>query len=103
MRRLAIAGLAMTGLWFGGGAYAQSKGEILIGSQCDRTGPTQLVGTVFCPGVQDYVNLVNSKGGVDGWKVRINEIDNNYQVLAAVEGYERHRQEGAASYLIWGT
>lgn len=103
MRRLALAGLAVTGLWFGGDAYAQSKGEILIGSQCDRTGPTQLVGTVFCPGVQDYVNLVNSKGGVDGWKVRINEIDNNYQVPAAVEGYEKHKQEGAVSYLIWGT
>ena len=45
-----------------GGAAAQQK-EILIGSQCDRTGPTQLVGTVFCLAVQDGdVNLINSKG-----------------------------------------
>jgi branched-chain amino acid transport system substrate-binding protein len=100
---LALAGFVGGGLWFTGVADAQQKGEILIGSQCDRTGPTQLVATVFCPAVQDYVNLINSKGGVDGWKVRINEIDNNYQVPAAIEGYERHRQEGAASYLIWGT
>ena len=64
---LALAGFVVGGLWFAGGADAQQKGEILIGSQCDRTGPTQLVGTVFCPGVQDYVNLVNSKGGIDGY------------------------------------
>ena len=100
---LALAGFVVGSLWFAGVADAQQKGEILIGSQCDRTGPTQLVATVFCPAVQDYVNLINAKGGVDGSKVRINEIDNNYQVPAAVEGYERHRQEGAVSYLIWGT
>ena len=32
---------------------AQSKGEIVIGVQCDRTGPTQSVGTVLCPGFHD--------------------------------------------------
>ena len=67
---LALAGFVVGGLWFAGVADAQQKGEILIGSQCDRTGPTQLVATVFCPAVQDYVNLINAKGGVDGWKVR---------------------------------
>ena len=30
---------------------AQSKGEIVIGLQCDRTGATQIVGTVLCPGL----------------------------------------------------
>jgi len=107
MRRLAtgtltLAGLVVGGLWFAGGADAQQK-QILIGSQCDRTGPTQLVGTIFCPAVQDYVNLINSKGGVDGYKVVINELDNNYQVPPAIEEYERHKQEGAVSTLIWGT
>ena len=99
---LALAGFVVGGLWFAGGADAQQK-EILIGSQCDRTGPTQLVGTVFCPAVQDYVNLVNSKGGVDGYKVVINELDNNYQVPPAIEEYERHKQQGIVSTLIWGT
>jgi branched-chain amino acid transport system substrate-binding protein len=103
MRRWTTGFLALGGLMMAASAGAQQKGEILIGSQCDRTGPTQLVGTVFCPGVQDYVNLINSKGGVDGWKVRINELDNNYQVPSAIEEYERHKQEGAVSILIWGT
>src|SRR3981189_1048073 len=93
-RPLMIATSAMAGTWFTGRAEAQQK-EILIGSQCDRTGPTQLVGTVFCPAVQDYVNLINAKGGIGGYKVRINEIDNNYQVPMAVEGDERHKQQGA--------
>jgi branched-chain amino acid transport system substrate-binding protein len=84
------------------GARAEDK-TILIGSQCDRTGPTQLVGTIFCPAVQDYVNLVNSKGGIDGYKIVINELDNNYQVPPAIEEYERHKQEGIVSTLIWGT
>ena len=99
---LALAGFVVGGLWFAGGADAQQK-EILIGSQCDRTGPTQLVGTIFCPAVQDYVNLVNAKGGVDGYKVVINELDNNYQVPPAIEEYERHKQQGIVSTLIWGT
>ena len=47
--------------------------------------------------------MINSKGGIDGYKVRINELDNNYQVPSAIEEYERHKQEGAVSILIWGT
>jgi len=34
-------------------SIAQSKGDIVIGVQCDRTGPTQIVGTVLCPGFHD--------------------------------------------------
>ena len=56
-------------------AAEPQKGVILIGEQCDRTGPTQIVGIRLCAAVQDYVNLVNSKGGVEGWKIRVDEID----------------------------
>jgi branched-chain amino acid transport system substrate-binding protein len=101
-RTLALAGYVAAGLCLAAAATAQQK-EILIGSQCDRTGPTQLVGTIFCPGVQDYVNLINAQGGVDGYKVVINELDNNYQVPPAIEEYERHKQMGMVSTLIWGT
>ena len=48
----------------------QSKGEIVIGLQCDRTGATQIVGTVLCPGFHDYVALINSKGGVEGYQIK---------------------------------
>jgi len=99
---LAFTGSAVAALWGAPNAAAQQK-EILVGAQCDRTGPTQITGTVFCPAVQDYVNLINSKGGIGGYKIRIDEIDNNYQVPAAIEAYERHKQMGMVSHIIWGT
>ena len=53
MRHLTATALLLAGsVWVAGDAAAQQK-EILIGSQCDRTGPTQITGTVFCPAVQD--------------------------------------------------
>jgi branched-chain amino acid transport system substrate-binding protein len=84
-------------------AHAQSKSEIVIGVQCDRTGPTQIVGTVLCPGFHDYVALVNSKGGVDGHPIKALEIDHEYKVPAAVESYERHKKDGAVTMAIYGT
>ena len=88
---------------FAGAALAQSKGEIVIGEQCDRTGPTQLVGNVLCPAVMDYANLINSKGGVEGFKIVVNELDNQYQVPPAIEEYERQKQMGMVSTLLYGT
>jgi branched-chain amino acid transport system substrate-binding protein len=84
-------------------ASAQSKSEIVIGVQCDRTGATQIVGTVLCPAFHDYVALVNSKGGVDGHPIKAIEIDHEYKVPAGVEAYERHKKEGAVTMAIYGT
>ena len=57
-------GLAL-GMTFAAAAMADDK-VIIIGDQCDRTGATQIVGTVLCPAMQDYYKLINSKGGIDG-------------------------------------
>src|SRR5438876_4474059 len=84
-------------------SYAQSKGEVVIGVQCDRTGPTQIVGTVLCPGFHDYIALVNSRGGVDGHPIKAIEIDHEYKVPPAVESYERHKKEGAVTMAVYGT
>ena len=84
------------------GAVAQEK-EVMIGGQCDRTGPTQIVGVVYCPAIQDYIDLVNSKGGVEGYKIKYYELDNEYKVPQAVEEYERQKQAGAVSMVIYGT
>ncbi len=82
---------------------AQSKAGIVIGVQCDRSGPTQIVGTVLCPGFHDYIALVNSKGGVDGHKIVAEEIDHEYKVPPAVESYERFKQDHAVSIAVYGT
>src|SRR5436309_8789522 len=84
-------------------SHAQSKSEIVIGLQCDRNGPTQVVGTVLCPGFHDYIALVNSKGGVDGHPIKAIEIDHEYKVPPAVESYECHTQEGAVTMAVYGT
>ncbi|HEX9326815.1 MAG TPA: ABC transporter substrate-binding protein [Reyranella sp.] len=84
-------------------SHAQSKGEVVIGLQCDRTGATQIVGTVLCPGFHDYIALINSKGGVEGRQLKALEIDHEYKVPPAVESYERHKKDGAVTMSIYGT
>jgi branched-chain amino acid transport system substrate-binding protein len=104
MRRLSpiVLGVATAVMTLAGTAAAQQK-EVMIGGQCDRTGPTQIVGVVICPAIQDYIDLVNSKGGVEGYKIRYNELDNEYKVPQAVEEYQRQKQAGAVSMAIYGT
>jgi branched-chain amino acid transport system substrate-binding protein len=85
-----------------GEAFAQDK-EVVFGFQCDRTGPTATVGTVLCPGYHDYIDLVNSKGGVEGYKIRVIEVDNEYKVPPAIEAHERFKKEGAVLEGLYGT
>jgi branched-chain amino acid transport system substrate-binding protein len=84
-------------------SLAQGKSEVVIGVQCDRTGPTQIVGTVLCPAFHDYIALVNSKGGVEGHKIKAMEIDHEYKVPPAIESYERFKKEGAVTMAVYGT
>ncbi len=99
---LGVSAMAATLALGVGGAFAQDK-EIVIGFQCDRTGPTALVGTVLCPGYRDYMDLVNSKGGVEGYKIKIIEVDNEYKVPPAMEAHERFKKEGAVIDSVYGT
>src|SRR5919198_444059 len=82
---------------------AAANHEIVIGMQCDRTGATQTVGVNLCPGYHDYIKLVNSKGGVNGHKIKAVEIDHEYKVPQGMESYERHKKEGAVLIGIYGT
>jgi branched-chain amino acid transport system substrate-binding protein len=104
MRRLSpiTLGIAVAVMTVAGTAVAQQK-EVMIGGQCDRTGPTQIVGVVICPAIQDYIDLVNSTGGIEGYKIKYNELDNEYKVPQAVEEYQRQKQAGAVSMAIYGT
>ena len=97
-----VLGMALT-LGLAAPPPALASHEIVIGLQCDRTGPTNNIGPILCPGYHDYIRLVNAKGGVEGHKVRALEIDTEYKVPAAVEAYERHKKEGAVLIGIYGT
>ena len=107
MRRLlkvtvAVGACAVAGLQCTGNAAAEQK-EVVIGGTCDRTGPTQINGVGICPGVQDYYDLVNSKGGIDGYRIKYMEIDHEYKVPQGVEAYEREKRDGAVSMMVYGT
>jgi branched-chain amino acid transport system substrate-binding protein len=101
MTTVALAAMAASAAWAAGASGAQK--EVVIGEQCDRTGPTQLVGVNLCPAVRDYIDLVNSKGGIEGYQIKLDEIDNEYKVPPAVEAYEREKAEGAVSIMLYGT
>ena len=66
---------------------------MVFGLQCDRTGATQNVGVFLCPAYHDYIALVNSKGGIEGYKIRVIEIDHEYKVPPG-DGGARALQEG---------
>jgi branched-chain amino acid transport system substrate-binding protein len=95
--------LVALGVTLGAAAPAGASHDIVIGMQCDRTGATQTVGVVICPGIHDYIRLVNSKGGVNGHKIKAIEIDHEYKVPPGMEAYERHKKEGAVSMMVYGT
>src|SRR5216683_6586719 len=99
---IVIAAGTTAALGLAGTATAQEK-QVIVGGMCDRTGPTQVNGAGICPGIQDYFDLVNSKGGVEGFKIKYMEIDHEYKVPPAVEAYEREKGDGATSILVYGS
>ena len=84
-------------------ATAATQEPIVLGGECDRTGPTQLVGVNLCHGVLDYVKLVNKKGGVAGRPIKYLEVEHGYEVPRAVEAYETMKGQGAVTMLDYGT
>jgi branched-chain amino acid transport system substrate-binding protein len=85
-----VAMLVAAALTRANSVQAEDK-EIVVGLQCDRTGPTQIVGTVLCPGYHDYIALVNSRGGVEGHRIRVVEIDHEYKVPPAMARHKSRR------------
>jgi len=100
LRTLGVAAAVTAGL--ASASTAQAK-DLLIGLMCDRTGPTAVTGTALCPGYHDYVALVNSRGGIEGNKIVVDEIDIEYKVPPAVEAYQRYKQNGAVLVAPYGT
>lgn len=107
MKRFFIKSVLALGAALGMGFYAPQSvaqdNEVVLGVLCDRTGPTQSSGVIMCSAIQDYVKLVNLKGGVEGRKVRALEIDTEYKVPQGIEAYERFKKDGAVSILLYGT
>jgi len=99
---MTVAAGAAAVLCLAGAATAQQK-EVMVGGMCDRTGATQVNGVLICPAIQDYYDLINSKGGIEGYKIKYMEIDHEYKVPPAVEAYQREKGEGATSIMVYGS
>src|SRR5438094_7980959 len=97
---LALAAGVTIGLFAISDLAAQQR-EIIVGGMCDRTGPTQINGIAICPGIQDYYELVNSKGGVEGYRIKYIEIDHEYKVPQGVEAYQTEKREARSR--SWST
>src|SRR5262249_28516392 len=82
---------------------AAEQKELRTSADCDRTCATPLVGVILCAGIMDYIDLTNPKGGVEGYRIRLDEIDHEYKVPPAIEAYERYKAQGAVSIMLYGT
>jgi hypothetical protein len=70
-------------------AAAPSGEPVRIGALCDLTGATSDVGAPYCQGEKDYVEFVNTQGGVKGRPVQLFAEDYEYKVPRAEELYNR--------------
>jgi branched-chain amino acid transport system substrate-binding protein len=85
------------------GAAAQAQpAPIKLGGMCDLSGSTKVIGAELCPGVPDYIALVNKHGGVLGHRLSYTEIDHAYVAPRAVEAYERLKAEGVVTVFTYG-
>jgi branched-chain amino acid transport system substrate-binding protein len=97
-------GVAVLALVLGWGmTQAALADDIVIGGQCDRTGPTKFVGTILCAGIGDYIKLANAKKLLGEHTLRYIEVENAYKVDRGVEAYERVKREGAVTTMDYGT
>ena len=66
--------------------------EVSYLSLADYTGPIAGLNVPADMGLDDYLKEVNSKGGVDGVKIKLIGIDTRYDVARAVSAYKRYRR-----------
>ncbi len=104
MRRGLLKGLVIAAVVGLGVSIAVGQGKVLrIGNFCDRLGPTQTIGVKYCVGFHDYMELMNSRGGIAGYRVEHEEIEHGYAVPKAVEGYNKFKAEGYLALVSYGT
>jgi branched-chain amino acid transport system substrate-binding protein len=95
--------LGFCAAWAVAVAAAQAQpAPIKLGGMCDLSGSTKVIGAELCPGVPDYIALVNKGGGVLGHRLSYTEIDHAYVAPRAVEAYERLKSEGVVTVFTYG-
>ncbi len=81
----------------------KTANEILIGSLCDKTGPTSDVGKEYAYGIKEAVQYVNDTGGINGKKIKLIQTDYAYKISEAITTYKKYKQKKVVAILGWGT
>ena len=76
---------------------------IKLGAIIDKTGATGDVGKWAWRGIEDFVTYINEKGGVNGKKIQLIIVDDEYNVTKALTLYQQLKAEGVAGIIGWGT
>lgn len=87
----------------GEGSEGSSGEDIVIGVAGARVGPIANVGEGVGEAVNDWFEMVNANGGINGRKVKIEEIETKYEVPPALEAFARFQQSGAVMVAVEGT
>ncbi len=73
----------------GGASEGVSKSQVDIGVIADLTGPTAVTQIPFTDGIKAKVNAANTKGGVNGRKIKLLMEDEKYDVATGLAAYKK--------------
>ena len=86
------------------GAPAWGAETIKVGGLWDLTGVTADVGKPFAEGVQDAIAYLNGKGGINGKKIELLNVDYGYKIPQANAAYKKYvEQDKVVMINGWGT
>ncbi|WP_210544035.1 ABC transporter substrate-binding protein [Rhodoferax sp. PAMC 29310] len=93
IRHIVLAGLVASA---SAGAFAQAK-EQFFPVLSGRTGPVAPNATPWANGHNDYMKLVNARGGINGVKTLVEECETGYATDRGVECYERLKNKNGGA------
>ena len=92
----ALAIAALGGIAAAPAVQAQAQ-EQFIPLLVYRTGQFAPLGIPWADGKQDYLKLVNARGGINGVKIAFEECETAYDTAKGVECYERLKNKGSGA------
>lgn len=105
MRLLRIlSGIALLLLAGSGCVRKEKPDEIRVGGLFDLTGPSHESCVPYADGIRRYIEFVNERGGINGRRVRLLDLDYGYLIPRAEVAYEKLVEEEKVHVILgWGT
>lgn len=100
---LVLVLIALIGMVFFSGCNKKPVHEIKAGALFDLSGATYEISVPYADGIRRYVDYINEKGGINGRKVKLIDMDYGYLVPRAKVAYEKLINEKVHVIFGWGT